>query len=247
MSRRFWEPEPVDLPRPGTFVGASPESDGQIGHWGSPDTIAAERREELGLVDALEPDEPDEPDELDPRDEVEAAAARARARSHHCSAWREGIDDDGTVDPDGATERAPAPVPQSLIGGCPGERVCFTRSGPRPCRAHGCRVCGAPVLADTEDWPAPLCIAHAPEGLFVQLEALRAVLRRHVDGFDGVHKPDCAVWLIFGQAVSDANIASEHERIKVELKGTPRSPCTCGATALRNEARTMLDSPESPS
>lgn len=27
---------------------------------------------------------------------------------------------------------------------------------------EGCAVCGKPILADTEDWPAPLCPDHAP-------------------------------------------------------------------------------------
>jgi hypothetical protein len=55
---------------------------------------------------------------------------------------------------------------------CPGDGVCFTRRGTHPCREHGCRVCGAPILADTEDWPAPLCIAHAPETLLDLVGAL---------------------------------------------------------------------------
>lgn len=36
--------------------------------------------------------------------------------------------------------------------------------------AEGCRVCGAPILADTEDWPAPLCLTHAPTAVLDMLE-----------------------------------------------------------------------------
>lgn len=43
-------------------------------------------------------------------------------------------------------------------------RRCGTPNCTRPahpdgwlCTAHGCRRCGHVILADTEDWPEPLC------------------------------------------------------------------------------------------
>lgn len=207
-----------------------------LGHFGDPDSVAHERRLELEFADPIDPD----PDDLvDPTGETEPAPARCKHSPEYFAGelcTRCG--------------RAWGTFPGRLLGACPGERVCFTRAGRAPCRVHGCRVCGAPVLADTEDWPAPLCIAHAPEPLFSQLERLRAVLGQHVQGFDGVHNADCSVLAVFGQLVSDDRIAAEHARVKAELGGTPRSPCTCGATALREEGRAVLElraSPEKPS
>lgn len=31
------------------------------------------------------------------------------------------------------------------------------------CAKHGCTKCGCAVFADTEDWPAPLCLSCADE------------------------------------------------------------------------------------
>lgn len=50
-------------------------------------------------------------------------------------------------------------------------------------KEEGCSVCGCelPILADTEEWPAPLCEAHAPldvlDRLDEEVEGAAAVLR----------------------------------------------------------------------
>lgn len=38
--------------------------------------------------------------------------------------------------------------------------------------SKGCAVCGGVILADTEDWPAPLCPLHAPQNLLNLLDAI---------------------------------------------------------------------------
>lgn len=35
---------------------------------------------------------------------------------------------------------------------------------------NGCAVCGDAILADTQEWPAPLCVAHAPKKLLDYLD-----------------------------------------------------------------------------
>ena len=113
---------------------------------------------------------------------------------------------------------------------CPGPRYCFASGGAGPCRAHGCRVCGAYVLADTEDWPAPLCVAHAPEPLIDTAIALRTELERLLSMFDGVHQSDCAVFNVLGRAASDSEIVDRMQR-------EARSFCSCGYFAAREGAR----------
>lgn len=115
-------------------------------------------------------------------------------------------------------------------GVCPGQGQCFALRGVLPCRMHGCRVCGACVLADTEDWPAPLCIAHTPEPLIDDCIALRRAVLALVEYFDGVHAPGCSTFLAFGRAVSDATIISH-----VQRGGAMH--CTCGCFAVRDGAR----------
>lgn len=113
---------------------------------------------------------------------------------------------------------------------CPGPRHCFATGGAGPCRVHGCRVCGAYVLADTEDWPAPLCIAHAPEPLLDFCNAIRVELERLLGVFDGVHQTDCAVFNLLGRAASDSEIVER-------MKSDGRSFCSCGYFAMREGAR----------
>jgi hypothetical protein len=91
-------------------------------------------------------------------------------------------------------------------------------------------VCGAYVLADTEDWPAPLCVAHAPEPLIDTAIALRTELERLLSMFDGVHQSDCAVFNVLGRAASDSEIVDRMQR-------EARSFCSCGYFAAREGAR----------
>lgn len=113
---------------------------------------------------------------------------------------------------------------------CPGPRRCYAQSGVEPCRTHGCRVCGAAILADTETWPAPLCIAHAPEPLLDTFVAMRCELERMIGHFDGAHQADCSVWRLLGRAASDYELG---ERMKQD----GRSWCTCGYFAIREAVR----------
>jgi len=110
---------------------------------------------------------------------------------------------------------------------CPGHRRCYALQGVEPCRVHGCRVCGACILADTEDWPAPLCIVHAPEELIDYVGQARRALLGLVDYFDGVHAGDCAV--------ARTGPASD-ETIKGNIRDGVSS-CSCGAFAVRQGAR----------
>lgn len=120
-------------------------------------------------------------------------------------------------------------------GVCPGEWICFSRGGSNACRVHGCRACGAAVLlADADDWPAPLCAEHAPEEVFRFWESLADLLARVVEAFDGIHNPDCIAWTIAqGQPLSDATL---------ETHARGQTPCSCGAFELRNRAREKLGS-----
>lgn len=114
---------------------------------------------------------------------------------------------------------------------CPGPRRCYALSGVEPCRVHGCRVCGSCILADTEDWPAPLCIAHAPEPLLDYVGQARRALLGLVEYFDGVHAPDCSIWQAFG-----GGTASDAELLQ-RVKDGGSSHCSCGAFAVREGAR----------
>jgi hypothetical protein len=129
-------------------------------------------------------------------------------------------------------------TPGAQLGICPGELACYTRRGTLPCRVHGCRVCGSPILADTEDWPAPLCVVHAPEPLLEFVDSLRGVLKRVIESHDGLHQSDCSVWAVFGRAVSDASI--ELAAGSPETSLSRGALCNCGAFALRTEARARL-------
>lgn len=113
---------------------------------------------------------------------------------------------------------------------CPGPLVCYGLGGSQPCLLHGCRVCGSCILADTEDWPAPLCIVHAPEPLIDATIALRSELERVLGYFDGAHEPDCVVWRLLGRAASDYELAQR-------MKQDGRSWCTCGYFAIRESVR----------
>jgi hypothetical protein len=113
---------------------------------------------------------------------------------------------------------------------CPGPLVCYGLGGSQPCRLHGCRVCGSCILADTEDWPAPLCIVHAPEPLLDATIALRVELERVLGYFDGAHEPDCVVWRLLGRAATDYELAQR-------MKQDGRSFCSCGYFAIREGAR----------
>lgn len=112
---------------------------------------------------------------------------------------------------------------------CPGHRRCYALGGTKLCRVHGCRVCGAAILADTEEWPAPLCIVHAPEPLIDYVLQARRALLGLCEFFDGVHSATCALWQEAGDGrmVSDATLA--------EGLGSVR--CTCAAYAVRQGAR----------
>lgn len=112
---------------------------------------------------------------------------------------------------------------------CPGPRLCYALNGTAPCRVHGCRVCGSAILFDTNEWPAPLCVAHAPEELIDYASDARRALRGLVEYFDGTHAPDCAVFLSFGRSVSD-------DTIRESIRGGVR-PCSCGGFAVREGAR----------
>lgn len=116
---------------------------------------------------------------------------------------------------------------------CPGRGHCFALRGNRPCCAHGCRVCGGPILADCEDWPAPLCLVHAPEDLITFTLQLRAELERMLGYFDGAHQSDCKVWSAIGCLVYDAELARLIERAGVAF-------CTCGYFAIRQDTRARL-------
>lgn len=134
---------------------------------------------------------------------------------------------------DDELERADTERPPELDT-CPGERQCFARGGSNPCRAHGCRACGGVILADTENWPAPLCPAHAPEDLFDFVDALRALVVRHVQAFDRMHSPDCRVWLMH------PNPPRPPADDELDVRPGQQGPCSCGATALREDARELL-------
>lgn len=112
---------------------------------------------------------------------------------------------------------------------CPGHRHCYALGGTKLCRVHGCRVCGACILADTETWPAPLCIVHAPEPLIDYVGQCRRALLGLVEYFDGVHAANCALWQAVGSGrmVSDESLSQGHASAR----------CTCGAYAVRQGAR----------
>lgn len=119
----------------------------------------------------------------------------------------------------------------SARGECPGPRRCFARSGCLPCCVHGCRVCGAFILADTELWPAPLCIAHAPEPLIDMALELRHELARLLSCFDGVHSSDCVIWRELRPGVSDFELGARMQA------GGGGSLCSCGYFSIREAAR----------
>jgi hypothetical protein len=60
--------------------------------------------------------------------------------------------------------------------------------------------------------------------------AARRALLGLVEYFDGVHAPDCSVFLAFGRAASDATITAHIERGGV-------AHCSCGGFAVRQGAR----------
>jgi hypothetical protein len=112
-------------------------------------------------------------------------------------------------------------------GVCPGFGVCFARNGSHVCRVHGCRVCGSPAIAgDCSDWPAPLCLEHAPSSVIGYWKAAFGVLEHMLEAFDGVHNPDCVVLALAKGPVRDLELG--------------QTPCSCGALALRNQAREKL-------
>lgn len=118
---------------------------------------------------------------------------------------------------------------------CPGERHCFTRGGSLPCRLHGCRACGAPILADSEGWPAPLCIVHAPSDLIDYADGLRVTLEAVLARFDGFHDADCAMWTLLGRRESDFALSSRME--SMARHNNARALCTCGLLAVREAVR----------
>jgi len=111
---------------------------------------------------------------------------------------------------------------------CPGHRHCFALGGTKLCRVHGCRVCGACVLADTEEWPAPLCIAHAPEALLDYVAQCRRALLGLVEYFDGVHAVDCSLTRTGGPASDETINATKRAGV---------SSCSCGCFAVRQGTR----------
>lgn len=121
-------------------------------------------------------------------------------------------------------------------GDCPGERQCYARGGTQPCRSHGCRACGAPILADTEGWPAPLCVVHAPEPLLDYVSELRRLLEQLVESTDGLHAADCRSRNAAGRAVSDFELDTHVAR-------SPAFSCSCGAKAVRDSVRLALNLP----
>jgi hypothetical protein len=116
------------------------------------------------------------------------------------------------------------------VSACPGPRRCYALGGNEPCREHGCRVCGSIILADCEDWPAPLCLVHAPEALIDTATALRRELDRMLGLFDGAHQVDCNLFKALGRSSSDLELS-----LHIERGG--RSLCTCGFYAIRQEVR----------
>jgi len=90
--------------------------------------------------------------------------------------------------------------------------------------------------ADTQDWPAPLCIQHAPEPLIDTAIALRAELDRMLGLFDGAHQTDCNMFHALGRASSDLELS-----LHIERGG--RSICSCGFYAIRQEVRARFGLP----
>lgn len=89
------------------------------------------------------------------------------------------------------------------------------------------------MLADCEDWPAPLCLVHAPEELISFTLDLRLELERMLGYFDGAHQSDCKVWRAVGCLVADSDLAVLNERAGAQL-------CSCGYFAIRQDTRARL-------